>query len=143
MVLNLEEKHMNARKHKSQKSRPQLVLAHANTDYARSVSHYYRQLGWEPHLVGCGRDARQLARRLAPAAVILGTELPDESGWLTCQKLRQENPDQRVLLVMAEASSDDYRFAEFVGASALIKEEDGVPALVDEVGQAFSLTSIG
>ncbi|HEV3205144.1 MAG TPA: response regulator [Gemmataceae bacterium] len=133
---------MNALENKSLTNRPRLVLAHANADYARSVNHYFRRLGWETHLTVTGQEARQLTRRLAPAAVVLGTELPDESGWLTCQKLRQELPEQRVILVMVEAASDDYRFAEFVGASALVKEEDGIPALDDEVGEAFSLTAI-
>jgi DNA-binding NarL/FixJ family response regulator len=114
--------------------RPRLVLAHRRADYASSVCRFYGRLGWETHRAASAREARTLARCLAPAVVVLGTDLPDESGWLTCEKLLHERPGQKVVLVADRLTPATRQFAAFVGAAALIREEAGVEALADEVG---------
>src|SRR5437660_9043907 len=79
--------------------RPRLVVAYADSSHAALSARLFRRLGWEVHLASSGPDARRLAQALAPEVVILDTQLPDESGWLTCAKLIQENGAQRVVLV--------------------------------------------
>ncbi len=124
---------MVALMHKSM-NRPQLVLAHASADYAQAICRHYNGLGWETHQVSSAREARTLAGELAPTAVVLGTELPDESGWLTCDKIRLDRPAQKVILVTDRSSPGNRRFAEFVGASALVHEDAGIEALAEQVG---------
>ncbi len=112
--------------------RPQMVVAHANAAYAKSVSRHYHRLGWDCRLASSQLEARQLVRELSPAVVVLGTDWPGESGWLICGKLLDEHSDLKVVLVTENATHADRRFACFLGAS-LVNEEDGVPALAEEV----------
>jgi hypothetical protein len=60
-------------------------------------------------------------------------ELPTESGWLCCAKLTRELPDQAVVLVSAQPTAAERRYATFVGATALVNGADGVPRLIDEI----------
>lgn len=122
--------------------RPRLVLAHADPVYAKSVGRYYRSLGWETHVADTGTEARRLARDHGPAIVVLGTNLPDESGWLTCDKMLDENPDQKVVLVSRGSTPNDRRFARFVGASALVHEQAGVQALAEHIGGPMTLAAM-
>ena len=115
-------------------TRPQLVVAHPNAGYAKSVSHYYHRLGWDSHLASSGLEARQLVRELSPAVVVLGTDWPGESGWLTCGKLLDEHPELKVVLVTERSTPINRRFASFLGAAALVNEEGGVHTLAEEVG---------
>lgn len=113
--------------------RPRLVVAHTDCIFAALTSRSFRRLGWEVHVVGTGPEARQAARHFAPEVVILATELPEESGWLTCDKLTRESPGQKVILVAPDLKGGSHQFATFVGASALVSRDDGVEALIDEV----------
>jgi hypothetical protein len=54
-------------------------------------------------------------------------------GWLTCDKLTREQPALRVILVSGQPSAEQSRFADFVGASALVSRKASVRALAREV----------
>jgi CheY-like chemotaxis protein len=112
---------------------PLMVLAYADSSYAALSCRHFRRLGWEVHLAPCGVEARRLARNLAPAVVVLDTHLRDESGWLTCDKLRRENPHQKVVLVSENPTDEGRRLAGFVGASGLVCRGGGAGALAEEV----------
>src|SRR5438046_5662328 len=104
--------------------RPRLVLAYADSAHAALSARHLRRLGWEVHLASSGPDARRLAQMLAPEVVILDTQLPDESGWLTCAKMVQQNGAQRVVLVSAEVTPEEMRLADTVGAAALLSRDN-------------------
>jgi DNA-binding response OmpR family regulator len=113
--------------------RPLLVLAYADSLYAALSCRHFRRLGWEVHLASSGAEARRLAHAYNPAVVVLETELREETGWLTCDKLTSELPGQKVVLVGQTPTGEDRRLAEFVGAAALVSRTAGVAALADEV----------
>jgi DNA-binding response OmpR family regulator len=113
--------------------RPRMVVAYADSVHAALSARHFRRLGWEVHLASSGPDARQLTRNLGPEVVILDTQLPDESGWLTCAKLMLGEGAQKVVLVSPDATDEEQRLADAVGAAALVSRETGVPALVGEV----------
>jgi len=113
--------------------RPLLILAYADSTYASLAGRYFRRLGWEVHLTSSGTEARRLARTLAPTVVVLDTDLADESGWLTCDKLRRERPNQKVVLVSPNPNEEGRRLAEFVGAATLVCRGVGVSSLIEEV----------
>jgi DNA-binding NarL/FixJ family response regulator len=115
-------------------------MAYPNAEYTSAVSRHYRRLGWETYLVSSGVEVRRLARSLLPAVVVLGTELPNESGWLTCDKLTHELPDLKVILVADPSAPATPQFAAFVGAAALVREADGVQALAAEIEEALAVT---
>src|SRR5436190_19246488 len=91
---------------------PRLVLGHTDGDYVKTVSRHFRLLGWEVHVARTAAAARRLVRALDPMVVVLSTELPDESGWLTCTKLLQEQPERTIVLVSSQVTSEDHSFAE-------------------------------
>jgi CheY-like chemotaxis protein len=136
-----QEQEMVAGK-KSRRLRPRIVIALSDLSYAAKCASDFQQFGWEVFLVESGKEARHLARRLSPKAVVLGTQLGDESGWLTCEKLRSERPRQRIFLVAPKRKPDGQAFAHFVGAAALINQEEGVDALVEKViGAQIAMSS--
>jgi DNA-binding response OmpR family regulator len=112
---------------------PRLVLAHTDSVYAALSCRRFRRLGWDVSLVGTGLEARHLARVVRPDVVVLDVHLRDETGWLTCSKLVRECPGVKVILLGSDLRPESHRFALFVGASALVSQEDGIQALVDEV----------
>lgn len=135
---------MIARTEKDLKFRPRLVLAHEGDSYSGPASRHFRLLGWEVHLAHTAAALRRLVWTLDPVAVVLSTELRDESGWLACIKLLSEQPERKVVLVSSHITAGDHSFAEFVGAAALVDEVDGAPALLDAVhGTALSALSVG
>ncbi len=111
--------------------RPCLVLAHADEDYGQRACSSFRSMGWDVFTAETGAEARSLARQLSPNLVILDTQLDGESGWLTCDKLTREMPRLKVLL-LGYAPPGQGKFAEFVGATALIDRLDGLLAILHD-----------
>jgi DNA-binding response OmpR family regulator len=119
--------------------RPRMVVAYADSTHAALSARHFRRLGWEVHLASSGPDARHLVQALAPEVVLLDTELPDESGWLTCAKLMLGSGVPKVVLVSPEPTEEEQRLAEAVGAAVLVSRETGVPQLAGAVtGMALS-----
>ena len=73
---------------------------------------------------------------LRPSLIVLGTELPDESGWLICDKLNRESTNSKVILVADEPDLPSQQFASFVGAAALVARHAGPSALLEEADSA-------
>jgi len=90
---------MLALKETTHSARPCLVLAHPDSLYGALVRQIFLRLGWKVRAASEGAQVREMAAELSPALVVLGTELPEESGWLTCAKLRLEQPDLKIVLV--------------------------------------------
>jgi DNA-binding response OmpR family regulator len=114
-------------------SPPCLIVAHPDTAYAAEVARGFRRLGWDVYPARSGPEVRRLAPMLEADAVILDAELPDETGWLTCEKLTAEQPLVKVILVTSEPGPRNVQLASFVGASAIVSHGDGVAALIDEI----------
>jgi DNA-binding response OmpR family regulator len=110
-----------------------MVVAYADSAHAALSARHFRRLGWEVHLASSGPDARNLVQALGPEVVLLDTELPDESGWLTCAKLMLGSGVPKVVLVSPEPTEEEQRLAEEVGAAVLVSRETGVPQLAGEV----------
>ena len=63
-----------------------------------------RELGWDVQTAADAAEARRLALRHRPHAVLLAADADDESGFLSCAKLRLCLPRVRVVLVAPEKS---------------------------------------
>jgi sigma-B regulation protein RsbU (phosphoserine phosphatase) len=107
--------------------RRRMILADGDSAHAAASARHFRRQGWEVHLAVSGPNARQLVHMLAPEVVVLDTQLPGESGWLTCAKITLIKTDVSVVLVSSEATEEEQRLAEAVGAAALVNRENGVP----------------
>jgi DNA-binding response OmpR family regulator len=112
---------------------PSLVLALADPDYEAAIARGFRRLGWDVYRVKSGPEVRRLVPMLGADLAILDAELPDESGWLTCDKLTRERPRIEVILVTGEPGPLNHAQASFVGASALIHRSEGPSRVVEEV----------
>jgi DNA-binding response OmpR family regulator len=110
-----------------------LVLAHTDGGFAARAGRQLRRHGWEVSLAQTGAEVRRLTKKLAPAVVVIDVDLADESGWLLCDKLSREQAGPKVVLVADERTPQQERLASFVGAAALIRQQDGISALVNEV----------
>jgi DNA-binding response OmpR family regulator len=113
-------------------ARPCLILAHSDPLYAALIRQIFLRLHWDVYTVASGTEVRELAAELAPSLVVLDAELPEESGWLTCAKLKQEQPDLKVVLLVDQVNLSSHAFGYFAGASALVLRNDGLHALIDE-----------
>ena len=106
--------------------RPCLIVAHGDSVYAAQACRTFRRLGWDVHQAASGPEVRRLTRTVEPRSMILDALLPNESGWLTCDKLRLECPDVRVILVAVEPGFHEANFSVFVGAAALVNQHEGM-----------------
>ncbi len=113
--------------------RPRLVLAYADSAYAALCGRHFRRQGWEVCQASTAADVYRLARTISPRAVVLDTDLPDESGWLTCAKILLERPGLRVILVSPHQTEPEQRLSAFVGATGLVGRDQGVDALLDMI----------
>jgi DNA-binding response OmpR family regulator len=120
---------MNAALDADVSCRPCLILAHADPAYRAAASRAFRRRGWDVYAAQTGPEARRLARMMEPQLVVLDVDLPEESGWLLCEKLIAEQPACKVLLVAAEPTYSQRTFASFVGASALLDRSASLCAL--------------
>src|SRR5205807_203972 len=102
--------------------------------YADLTCRSFRRRGWDVYRARTGPEARRLARMMEPELVLLDTDLPEESGWLTCDKLTREQPHARVILVGASTAPQNDQLAAFVGASALVNRADSMTMLLHDVG---------
>ncbi|HTU93892.1 MAG TPA: response regulator [Gemmataceae bacterium] len=112
---------------------PCLVLAHPHAGPQGVLARGFRRLGWDVYLARSGPEARRLARMLAADIVILHVDLPEESGWLTCDKLIREQPLASVILISDDLSPRNQELAGFVGASALVDRARNMVPLVEEL----------
>jgi CheY-like chemotaxis protein len=99
----------------AKRTAPRLVLA--GRSFGPRLAAHLRDLGWDVHTADDGAEARRLALRKKPYAVLLSADAEGESGYLTCAKLRHSLPRVKVVLVGPEQTTEAERFAGFVGAA--------------------------
>ncbi len=119
--------------------RPLLILAYADSAHAAGAGADFRRLGWEVQLVATAAEARRLAATRSPDAIVLDTELPDESGWLACAKINQDDPALKVVLLAPERSAAImFNFTQ-VDAVALVTRTEPLAMLAESVvGRSFA-----
>ncbi|MBI1918284.1 MAG: response regulator [Planctomycetes bacterium] len=113
--------------------RPCMLVVHDNAHQASALARAFRRLGWDVYHARSGAEARRLARMLEPELLVMATDLEEESGWLTCEKLTREQPRVKVFLVGDATEQRNHAFAAFVGAVRLLDGRDGVQSLVEDV----------
>ena len=126
---------MSASTNRNGEGQPILILAHPDAHYTTTVSRAFRRLQWQVLSARSADEVRRLARVHNPDLVVLAADLAGESGWLTCDKLRSEHPGVKVALIAEEPTPYFERFADFVGAAALVSIHSAPAALVELVGQ--------
>lgn len=118
--------------------RSRLLVAHPDTLFTVQTHRYFQQQGWEVWQAGTALEVRSLMRKVRPNLIVLATELPDESGWLTCAKLVRQDRRVKIILVEAVPTWESRRFAAFVGAAGLVAEAEAGEALLEEVADTVA-----
>jgi hypothetical protein len=57
---------------------------------------------------------------------------------LTCEKILRDDPTLKVILVASQPEPDGQAFAEFVGPAKLIRQGEGIQAVIEEVVAAIA-----
>jgi DNA-binding response OmpR family regulator len=110
--------------------RPCVVFAHRDRVFSADGCRRFRRLGWDVYQAFTGPEARRLTRMLDPEIVILDVDLAEESGWLTCAKIKSERNVGQVILVLDTTQHNSGEFAELVGADRVVSKQDGIEAIV-------------
>ena len=115
-------------------NRPRLVFGYGNSALAANWGRWFRRNGWEVHLAATAEETYDLVHRLAPTAVILEVDLPDESGWLACAKLTLTHPDRQIYLLSDRLAESNQALARFSGAVGLFDKASSHYEVFDEIG---------
>jgi two-component system alkaline phosphatase synthesis response regulator PhoP len=138
----MKEVHMRNENEMNGVCSPCLVLAHPQREYQALLARGFRRLGWDVYLARSGPEARRLCKMLEADVVVLHTDLPEESGWLICDKLTREQPLTRVILVSDDLNPRSQELAVFVGATVLVDRAEGMVPLIEElIGSAMPAAS--
>src|SRR5262245_2830297 len=122
-------------------TRPSVVVALPDTERQEAVADRLAARGWRVLHAATATEARRLACRHRPDAVVLPAEGPDESGYLACAKLRRAQPRVRVLLT-GERSPVTVRFARFVGAATLVAADAAPARLAEAVARSAGTVAV-
>lgn len=95
---------MDVKETRDMDDRPCLVLAYLDSAFAVRWGRYFRRHGWSVHLAATAPEACRLVALLQPCAVIIDSELSDETGCLLAAELAHEYEDMDVFLVGAHRS---------------------------------------
>src|SRR6266545_1833465 len=76
-----------------------------------------------------GASALPEMRTADPDVVILDYNMPGLDGLLTARLIREERPDQAIILYTAYLDADLERKAERAGVALCVERADGLPAL--------------
>jgi len=120
-----------------------ILVGHPDALQRAEIGYQLCRLGWETHTAATGPEVRRLACRWQPQLVVLASDFPDESGWLTCAKLCHERPGQQIIVLDADLSPARRRFARFSGAAGVVSERRGLAELLDAVCGAAGFTAAG
>lgn len=82
---------------------------------------------------GSGKEALQACEALAPDLVLLDIRLPDESGVVTCRKIRQRWPDTQVVMLTSFVNEDLVTEAVLAGAAGYVLKQVGSEELLQAI----------
>lgn len=120
-----------------------ILLIENDAAFAGELSRALEASGFEPHVSADGKDALDLARELAPEAIVLCVELPGMSGYLVCQKLKKDEALRGVPLVLTSAEATEETFEKHRTLKARADEYMLKPfepaALVEKLGALVGL----
>lgn len=83
--------------------------------------------------VGTAAEAVQMAGRVLPDIVLMDVRLPDQSGIMACQQIRQRWPDVQVLMLTSFADEDLVLEAISAGAAGYVLKQVGTDDLLRAV----------
>jgi len=120
-----------------------ILLIENDAAFARDLTEALESAGFRVRVTGDGKEGLDLARDVAPAAIVLCVELPKMSGYSICNKLKKDEALKGIPLVLASAEATDETFELHrklkTHAEAYLLKPYRPAALVSQLGQLLGL----
>src|SRR5512138_3080330 len=87
-----------------------ILLIENDSAFAAGIAESLETSGVEVRITGDGKEGLDLAREVAPDAIVLCVELPGMSGYLVCQKLKKDDALKAIPLVLTSAEATEETF---------------------------------
>jgi CheY-like chemotaxis protein len=121
-----------------------ILLIENDAPFASKLTSALESQGFEVRTTADGREALELARDAAPAAIVLCVELPGMSGYVVCQKLRKDETLRAIPLVLTSADAtpetfEKHKSLKAVRADAYLLKPFAPQALVDALATLVGL----
>jgi DNA-binding NarL/FixJ family response regulator len=119
----------------SRRSPLKILLAHRDAGFRRELLENLD--GREVQVIqsATAEATHALAAEFRPSIIIVDADLPDQSGALTCAKLKISHPRCRVMLVGRQRNGADARLARFVGADVYVSQREGLDEILRYVSR--------
>lgn len=116
----------------------QILIVEDDPSTARSVAKIVEGAGYAATVCHSGHAALRTAAHLAPSAAIVDIHLPDLSGLILTQKLRERlGPDVPILIVSGDTSMETLNSLSHVGASYFLSKPTSASVLLQMLGDCI------
>lgn len=89
-----------------------VLLIESDAAFAREMTEALERKGFEVRASGEGAEGLELAREVAPSAIVLCVELPRLSGYSICNKLKRDDALKRIPLLITSAEATPETFEQ-------------------------------
>jgi CheY-like chemotaxis protein len=112
--------------------RPSILVVDDNEATSRGLDFLFRDAGYEPAIFAEGLAALEHARTQKPTAAIVDIHLPDISGLIVTQRLREMlGPQVPIVVLSGDASMEVLNSLSHVGATYFFRKPVNGSMLVD------------
>ncbi len=80
-----------------------------------------------------GKDALDLYTKHQPDAVLLDVMMPEYDGFFGLEKIKECNPEAKVIMVTADLTDETYRKLESLNASAILYKPYDIENLIQTI----------
>ncbi len=114
-----------------------VIVAHPDREVRKAITKHLHNCGWNVIAVDtCGKLYSRI-QAWPGAKVLLSTTMPDESGYLACNKALKSHPTTQIHLMDGQPDEVDENLAAFVGAASIGPMEKILADFCSKVGIGF------
>lgn len=118
---------------------PQVLVVDDNVRVTNALCGIMRDAGYDPVPFNRGTDALDYARNTTPAAALVDIHLPDISGLILAQKLRERlGADRPIIIVSGDTSMETLNSLAHVGATYFLSKPISPALLLERLRSLLS-----
>ena len=115
-----------------QAARPEILIVDDSEATARGLGGLFQTAGFDAKTFGQGLDALDFARRHKPAAAVIDIHLPDISGLVLSQRLREIlGPAAPIVVLSGDGSMEVLNSLRYVGATHFFQKPVNASLLLE------------
>ena len=116
-----------------------ILVVEDDPSTARSVASILQRAGYETAVCHNGTAALNMARDLRPTAAMVDIHLPDLSGLILTQKLREQlGPGVPIIVVSGDTSMETLNSLSYVGATYFLSKPMAANVLLQLLGTCLA-----